>query len=66
MASYLRWRSGITGGTADDLDGIDGADVTAGDVCLVADLTNKKLAYYVLEDPIGVVEASPYVEPRQD
>jgi hypothetical protein len=61
MASYLYWRSGFTGGSADDLDGISGANVTAGDVCLVLDATNKKLAFFVLEDPIGVAESSPNV-----
>lgn len=59
--AYWRWRSGLTGGGADDLDGIDGDDLTAGDVTLVLDATNKFLRYYVVEDPIGESESSPEV-----
>lgn len=59
--SYLRWRSDLTGGSIDDLDGIDGAILDAGDVTIVTDTTRKLINIYVVEDPIGVVESSPFV-----
>lgn len=59
--AYMWWRSGLTGGAADDLDGIDGDEIAAGDICMVPDTTDKFIRIYVAEDPIGVAESSPEV-----
>lgn len=59
--SYLRWRSGLTGGTINDLDGIDGAELSSGDVTLVTDTARKLINVYVVEDPIGAGEMSPFI-----
>lgn len=56
MAKYF-WRSGLTGGTGNDLDGIPSASLTTGDVANVIDGTNFYVYHYDSTD--ATAESSP-------
>jgi hypothetical protein len=59
MALNMYWKSGLTGGTSTDLDGIDGANLVDGDVAFV--FTTTGVYKYLLDDDGGAGESSPLV-----
>jgi hypothetical protein len=59
MAENLYWKSALTGGTTTSLDGIDGANLSDTDACVVI-LLNKAYFYH-LDSDSGASESSPDV-----
>lgn len=58
MANVLHFAMGLTGGGAEDLDGILTADITDGDLCIVADGNDRTYRYDSSET---AVESSPNI-----
>uniref|UniRef100_A0A6M3INS2 Uncharacterized protein n=1 Tax=viral metagenome TaxID=1070528 RepID=A0A6M3INS2_9ZZZZ len=60
MAKTVYIKTGLTGGTSTDLDGIDGSDLLDGDFCFVH-ITNNLCYFYLLDSDSGAAESSPTV-----
>ena len=61
MAAKIYFRSGLTGGTSGDLDGIDGAVLADGDSAIVVDYINTATYFYAVDADSGVAESAPDV-----
>jgi len=59
MASKIYFRTALTGGTSDALDGIDGATLADGDAALVIDSSGYSV--YYLNATSGAAESVPTV-----
>ena len=61
MGSSVKWyvRSGLTGGTVTDLDGIPAGWTKDGDVAIVVVNSTQTVYFYTLEDSSGAAESSP-------